>query len=197
MRLILASTSPTRARMLADAGLEFEVEGPRIDENEVKAALRAEGVAPRDQSDLLAEMKAVRVSAKRSGVLVIGADQVLDSSGQVLDKPRDMADARSQLARLRGNRHNLFSAAVVALDGEPIWRHVARVRMEMRAISDEFLESYLEAEGEAVLSTVGGYRIEGRGVQLFSRIEGDFFAVLGLPLLELLNWLRARGELPA
>ncbi|MFN3262228.1 MAG: Maf family protein [Pikeienuella sp.] len=193
--LILASTSATRADMLARAGIVVASVPPRVDEEEAKVALRAAGASPRDQADALAEMKARRVSARAPGALVIGADQVLDLGGEAFDKPRTREEARDQLLRLRGGRHHLYSAAVVARDGAPIWRHIARATLTMRAFSDPFLERYLDEEGDAVFSTVGGYRIEARGVQLFSRIEGDWFAILGLPLLELAAWLRVTGAL--
>ena len=193
--LILASTSATREDMLARAGIVVACVPPRVDEEEAKAALRAAGATPRDQADALAEMKARRVSARAPGALVIGGDQVLDLDGETFDKPRSREEARAQLLRLRGVRHHLFSAAVVARDGAPIWRHVARATLTMRNFSDAFLDRYLEEEGEAVFSTVGGYRVEAGGVQLFSRIEGDWFAILGLPLLELAAWLRVTGAL--
>lgn len=193
--VILASSSATRLEMLRKAGLDIESVPPRIDEEEVKAALRAAEVAPRDQADHLAEMKAVRVSARAPGVLVIGADQVLGLDGEAFDKPVDVSAAREQLLRLRGQRHQLFAAAVIALDGAPIWRHVGAPHLTMRVFSDEFLGSYLARMGDDVLQTVGCYRIEDEGAQLFSRIEGDWFSILGLPLLELMAFLRVRGAL--
>ncbi len=195
--LVLASASPTRARLLRDAGVEFEAVRPAVDEDEAKPALRAAGAAPRDQADALAEMKALAVSRRLPGRLVLGADQVLDLSGEAFDKPASLAEARDQLIRLRGQRHVLHSAAVVAENGAPIWRHVGRARLHMRAFSDAFLDNWLARVGEEALGSAGGYRIEGLGVQLFDRIEGDWFAILGLPMMELLAWLRIRGDLPA
>lgn len=194
--IILASTSTTRLDMLRRAGLEVETVSPRVDEDEVKAALRAADVTPRDQADHLAEMKALRVSSRAPGILVIGADQVLGLGEEVFDKPVDVVAARIQLLRLRGQRHQLFSAAVIALDGAPIWRHVGAPRLTMRDFSEPFLDDYLSRVGEDVLHTCGGYRIEEEGAQLFSRIEGDWFSILGLPLLEIMAFLRVRGVLP-
>lgn len=193
--VILASSSKTRATMLRDAGLEIATEAPRVDEDEVKVALRAEGACPRDQADMLAEMKATRISSRHPGALVIGADQMLEHDGGSLDKPANMAEAREHLLRLRNNTHHLHSAAVIALDGAPIWRHITRATLTMRPFTKTFLDDYLTAEGEGLLHSVGGYRIEKRGAQLFSRIEGDHFTILGLPLLPLLGFLRVRGVL--
>lgn len=193
--LILASGSAARAEMLRRAGAAPEIVKPNVDEEEVKIALRASGATPRDQADALAEIKAVRVSGKYPGVLTIGADQVLDLDGEAFDKPQSMEEARAQLLRLRGAKHTLFSAAAIALDGAPIWRHIGRAQLTMRRFSDEFLDRYLEETGEAVFETVGGYKLEEGGAQLFSRVEGDLFAILGLPLLELLAFLRVRGVL--
>lgn len=195
VRVILASASPTRAAMLRAAGLEIEAIAPRLDEDEIKTALRAEGASPRDQADALAEMKALRVSARHPDALVIGADQILDLNGEAFDKPADLDAARAQLRRLRGARHDLLSAAVIADGGAPIWRSVGRARLTMREFSDAFLEDYLARMGADTLTSCGGYQIEGVGAQLFSRVEGDHFAILGLPLIETLGFLRLRGAL--
>jgi septum formation protein len=195
--LILASGSTTRAGLLAAAGVVAEVVPPRVDEAEVKAALLAEGAPPRDVADTLAEIKAVRVSRRRPGAYVIGADQVLALGGDLLDKPSDLEEARRQLKRMRGRRHTLLSAAVVAIDGRPIWRHVGQARLAMRAFSDGFLDDYFARHGEGLLETVGAYKLEAGGAALFDQIEGDYFAILGLPLLELLGFLRLHGVCPA
>jgi septum formation protein len=194
-RVILASASPARAAMLRDAGVEIEVVPARVDEEAIKEAFRAEGVAARDLADALAEAKARQVSAQSGDALVIGGDQVLVFDGRTFDKPKDRAEARAQLSAMRGASHELLSAAVIYEGGAPVWRHIGAARLTMRPFSDTFLDAYLDAEGDAVLSTVGGYRIEERGAQLFSRVGGDYFSILGMPLLEMLGFLRARKVL--
>lgn len=193
--IILASASEARAAMLRAAGVAVETAPHRVDEDEMKAALRAEGAAPRDQADALAEMKAIRVSARHPGRLTLGADQILDQDGEAFDKPKDLEEARAQLWRLRGARHDLLSAAVIALDGAPIWRHVGRARLTMRPFTEAFMDRYLGAMGDDVMTTVGAYKLEGLGAQLFARVDGDYFTVLGLPLIETLGFLRVRGAL--
>jgi len=190
--LILASGSVARRRMLEAAGLVFEVDAPRVDEEAAKASLRAEGLKPRDQADALAELKALSVSRKRHG-LVVGADQMLAVEGDTLDKPKDAAEAREHLLRLRGRSHELLTAAVVAREGAVIWRYIDTPRLRMRAFSDAFLDDYLARAGDDVLRSVGAYQLEGLGAQLFERVEGDYFSVLGLPLLPLLAFLREHG----
>lgn len=196
MSVILASKSAARRAVLDGAAVPYEVLVAGVDEDAVKTGLLAEGATPRDIADALAELKALRVSRGRSD-FVIGADQTLDLDGQLYDKAEDIAAARERLKTLRGKTHKLHSAVVVAKDGAPIWREVVTARLTMRDFSDEFLEEYLSTEGEAALGSVGCYRLEGPGAQLFSRIEGDYFAILGLPLLGLLDLLRRHGKLPA
>jgi len=178
--------------MLEAAGLTFEVDAPRVDEEAAKASLRAGGLRPRDQADALAELKALSVSRSRPD-FVIGADQMLALDGDVFDKPKDMADARQHLMRLRGQTHELLTAAVVAREGAIIWRHIDTPKLKMRAFSDAFLDDYLAQAGDKILRSVGAYQLEGLGAQLFERVEGDYFSVLGLPLLPLLAFLREHG----
>lgn len=195
--LVLASASPARQAMLAAAGLAFVADPARIDEAALRASLGAAAARPRDIADALAEAKAVKISRRNPGALVLGADQVLATGdGRLHGKPESRAAARDQLLALRGRPHELLSAAVIAEDGAPVWRHVGRARLVMRDFGEDFLEAYLDAEGDAVLGSAGAYRIEGRGVQLFSRVEGSHFVILGLPLLEILDYLRLREICP-
>jgi septum formation protein len=192
--VILASKSPARAALLAGAGVDFETASPGVDETTVKQGLLAEGATPRDIADALAELKAVKVSNRRPG-LVIGADQTLELEGGLIDKADTLEAARARLQQLRGKAHMLHSAVVVARDGVPIWREIKSAKMNVRPFSDAWLERYLAREGEAVLGSVGCYRLEADGVQLFDRVEGDYFAILGLPLIGLLDLLRRHGAL--
>lgn len=192
MTLILASASSARRRMLEAAGLSFEVAPSLANENHAKATYRAGGMKPAAQAEALAELKALSVSGQREG-LVIGADQMLAISGQVLDKPRDVAEARSHLETLRGKTHELLTAVVVSRGKDIIWRHLDAPRLTMRTFSDAFLNDYLKRVGDNTLHSVGAYQLEGLGAQLFERIEGDHFSVIGLPLLPLLAFLREQG----
>ncbi|WP_316013373.1 nucleoside triphosphate pyrophosphatase [Roseobacter sp. HKCCA0434] len=195
MTLILASGSAARSTMLRNAGVSHEIDVSRIDEVSVKAAMLAEGAPPRDIADKLAELKGLRVSARQSERLVLSADQVLVCDGRLYDKPRDATELRAQLETLRGRAHELLSAAVICEAGRPVWRHVGRAQLVMRSFSDTFIEEYLSENAEGLLDSVGGYKLEEKGAQLFSRVQGDYFTVLGLPLLEVLGFLRARGYL--
>jgi septum formation protein len=181
--------------MLRQSGLDFEVARPRIDEEALRAGLGAEGATPRDIADALAGAKARRVAQKRPEALVIGCDQVLEFDGEVLAKAADPAALRAQLGRLNGGRHRLLSAVVVHEDGGPVWRHVGQARLTMRQISDTYLDAYVARHGADLLSCLGGYRLEAEGVRLFAQIEGDYFTVLGMPLLPLLDWLATRGDI--
>ena len=193
--VILASASTARAALLRAAGVEFTVEPATIDEAPRKRQARANGNSPIECAAALAAAKALWISQRHPAALVIGADQILAADSEWFDKPADQAEARAQLQRLRGRTHILATAACAMRAGVPIWRASSAPEMTMRQFSDAFIEAYIAAEGDALLGTVGGYRLEGRGVQLFSRISGDHFAVLGLPLLKLLDFLRERGAL--
>ncbi len=196
--LVLASASAARRAVLAAAGLSFAAEAAAVDEAAIKESARAEGIPPGEAAAALAEAKARRVSRRApNGALVIGADQILVCEGAWFDKPADAAAARAQLLALRNKAHELQTAVVCWRGGERVWGHVETPRLTMRAFSDAFLDAYLEAEGEAVLSSVGAYRLEGLGAHLFSAVRGEHAAVLGLPLLPLLGFLRGHGVLLA
>lgn len=191
--VVLASGSRTRAEMLERAGVRVALAPAAVDEEEIKLSARAQGVGVDEVAEALAELKAQRVTRKHPGALVIGADQMLECDGQWFDKPTGRDAAREQLKALRGKTHRLVSCAVVVRDGERLWHQVDRARLTMRPFSDAFLESYLDAAGDNVLHSVGAYQLEGLGAQLFHRVDGDFFTILGLPLLPLLGFLRVHG----
>lgn len=189
--LVLASASPSRASILQAAGLAVTIEPASLDEDPVKQSLRGNGAAT--IAGTLANLKAAQVCRNHPGALVIGADQVLECEGAWFDKPVDVDDARKHLLNLRGRTHELIAAVCVLRDGEALWRHTERARLTMRRFSTAFLERYLREQGDSVCESVGAYRIEGVGVQLFSAIEGNHFTILGLPLLPLLDFLRGHG----
>ncbi len=198
--LVLASASVTRRDVLQRAGLAFEAVAAAVDEAAIKEAAQAEGIPAAEAALLLAEAKAMRVARRHPEALVIGCDQLLvcpgeDGRPRWFDKPADLAAARAQLLALRGRRHELVTAAIAWRGGQRVWQDVTTPRLTMRAFSDGFLDAYLAAEGEAVLASVGAYRLEGLGVQLMARIEGEHSAILGLPLLPLLDFLRGHGVL--
>lgn len=191
-RLILASQSASRRAMLDAAGIRHDAIPAHVDEEAVKVAMS--GAKPRDLSDALAELKALKVSALHNDALVLGSDSlVVLGDGTILDKPRDRADAAAHLRAMSGGRHDIVSAAVLAQDGRAGWRHVEVAKLHVRTLSDGFIDSYLDIEWPAIAGCVGCFRIEGPGVQLFDRILGDHFTVLGLPLLPVLGQLRTLG----
>jgi septum formation protein len=196
MTLILASSSAGRRAMLAAAGIAHEAVSPQVDEDAAKASLSH--LSARDLADALAELKAAKVARLVGAGLVLGCDSTVAlSDGTLLDKPESREQAAAHLRAMSGTTHDLYSAAVLVRDGQPIWRHVDRARMTVRPLSEGFIEEYLDAEWPAISGCVGCYRIEARGIQLFARIEGSHFTILGLPLLPLVAQLRTLGHLPS
>ncbi|HVI98073.1 MAG TPA: nucleoside triphosphate pyrophosphatase [Sphingomonas sp.] len=196
MRLILASKSASRRAMLDAAGVPYEAVAANVDEDAVKQAMRGEAVAPRNLADALAELKAIKVSQAVPGALVLGSDSLVALEDRTtLDKPESREQAAAHLRLMSGRRHDLVSAAVIAENGRPVWRVVDRAKMFVRPLSDAFIDDYFDREWPAISGCVGCYRIEGPGVQLFTRIEGSQFTVLGMPLLPVLDYLRTRGVL--
>lgn len=191
-RLILASQSASRRAMLDAASVAYEALPAHIDEDAVKAGMA--GAKPRDLADTLAELKAIKVSGLNPDALVLGSDSLVAlADGTLLDKPRDRADAAAHLRQMSGGRHDIVSAAVLAQGGRPVWRHVEVAKLHVRPLSEGFIDAYLDGEWPAVAGCVGCFRIEGPGVQLFDRILGDHFTVLGMPLLPVLAQLRTLG----
>jgi septum formation protein len=194
-QVILASASAVRLALLEQAGVPVVAEAAAIDEPALKSAMDAEGVPAEACAARLAELKAMRISLRHPGVLVIGADQLLDCGGKRFDKPADLDAARDHLRALRGREHRLVTAAVAVSGGRRLWHVVTTATLSMRLFSDDFLQTYLELAGPGILDSVGAYRLEGMGVQLFDRIDGDYFTVLGLPLVPVLDFLRGQGVL--
>lgn len=198
MTLILASQSAARRAMLTAAGVPHEALPAHVDEDAITAGLMAEQASPERIADALAEVKALKISRQVPGALVLGADSVVAAAdGALLNKPETRPRAEAQLRQLAGTTHRLISAAVICEGGKPVWRSVSAARLTMRRLSDDFIASYLDAEGEAVLGCAGCYRIEGLGAQLFARVDGDQFTIRGLPLFPVLDYLRTRGLLPS
>jgi len=193
--IILASASSSRRRMLAHAGIDFETVPARTDEQSLKVTLLAGGTSPRDISDALAEMKAQKVSSKNPGAFVIGSDQVLECDGQLCSKMTTLEAAKIQLQNLRGKTHRLYSAVVISQDGAPLWRYIGRADMVMHDFSDAFIDDYLTAAGTDILASVGCYFYEEHGSRLFLKTTGDYFVILGMPLLEVLAYLRQQGAI--
>lgn len=193
--IVLASGSPFRKKMLADAGLDFIQDRPQIDERAVEKAVEGSGLTPEDLASILAEAKALDVSQRHPGKIVIGTDQTLSLGDEVLHKPKDMEEARRRLLALSGKTHQLNSAIVLVRDGEVLWRHVGIARLTMRQLDPGFIGRHLSSVGDKALSSVGAYQIEGEGIQLFESIEGDHFTIVGLPLLPLLDQLRHLGAI--
>jgi septum formation protein len=191
--LYLASASAARVELLRRAGVAFTQEPAAIDEAEIRSALRGEGATAAQAAESLAELKARKVSEHRPAALVVGADQILECGGAWFDKPADRDHALAQLRALRGRSHLLISSTCVVRDAEPVWHQTETAELVMRPFTDAFLDAYLDAVGDTALQSVGAYQLEGLGAQLFSRVRGDYFTILGLPLLPLLEFLRQHG----
>lgn len=196
-RLILASGSTARAEMLRRAGVAFAISPARIDEEAFTAGLQASGANFRDIADALAESKARKVAAKHPDALVLGGDQVLEFEERIVSKPKTRDDAVQQLMSMRGADHKLHSAAVIYEGTRPVWRHVGQARLKMAMSSDAWIAEYVDRNWDHIRHSAGAYRIEDEGIRLFSRVDGDHFVILGLPLLEVLSYLAMRGTLPS
>ena len=194
MNIILASGSPIRKQILEDSGVMFEVVVKSIDEASIKSSMIKEGANNLSIVSALAELKSIKVSSETPG-LVIGADQIMVFDGAIYDKPKTREEARERLITIRNKTHYLMGSVVVSEGGVSVWRHSSKVELRVRNFTDKFIENYIDQEGDALLQTVGAYRFEKRGSQLFSSVKGDFFSVLGLPLLPLLDYLRTRNAI--
>lgn len=193
--IILASGSETRQAMLRQAGIDFTSMLPRIDEDNIKASLLAEEASPRDIADTLAEFKARRIANKHPEALVIGSDQVLELGREILSKPSSPDDAVAQLTMMSGKQHKLLSAAVIYEDAKPVWRTVGQVRLTMRVLTPQYVESYVDRNWDDICHCVGCYQLEAEGARLFARVDGDYFTVLGMPLLDVLGYLTMSGAI--
>jgi len=194
--LLLASASPIRLQLLRSAGLEVTAQPARIDEDAIRQALQADAASPRDIADALAEMKARKLAEKNPEALVLGCDQILAFKGRVYGKPETPDEARGQLSEFRGQTHQLISALVLYDAGKPIWRHMSEAKLTMRPLSDSYLDDYISRNWQSLRESVGGYKLEEEGIRLFFTIEGDYFSILGLPILPLLGYLGTRGFIP-
>lgn len=195
-KLILASASKTRKRMLENAGINVETCPPATDEDALKASMIAANISPRSIADGLADAKARSVSMLRPEGLILGADQILELDGNILSKVNNVEDATAKLKRLSARTHQLHSAAVIYENGQPVWRAVETATMSVRPLSDNFIDSYLANLGDDAFWSVGAYQLEGLGIQLFEKIKGDYFVILGLPLVPVLDFLRRREIIP-
>ena len=191
--LVLASGSAIRAQLLTNARVPFRVRKAPVDEDAIKAGLMAEGIRPRDLSDALAEAKAQRIGMKEPDAFVLGCDQILEIDGQVLSKASNRDEAADHLRLLSGKQHRLYSAAVIFHEARPIWRMIGEARLTMRDLSDDYIQTYLDRNWPDVSYCVGCYQVESEGLRLFSRIDGDYFSILGLPMTGLLTYLMDRG----
>lgn len=192
-QLILASSSHTRLNMLRAAGIDVASHPARVDEAALRAGLEAEDATPQDIADFLAEMKARKIAERHPESLVLGCDQILEFKGKAWGKPETQEEAKHQLMQLRGQRHQLLSAVVLYHDAKPIWRHVGKARLMMHEFSDNWLDGYIARNWDSIRHSAGAYLLEEEGIRLFSEVEGDYFTILGLPLLPLLGYLRLRG----
>ncbi len=193
--IILASASDIRSKLLNNADINHEVIPANIDEEMIKASLESEGITPRDMADVLAEQKAKKISLKYPDAFVIGSDQVLDFQGQYFSKPKSPECLVEFLVKVSGEDHRLYSSAVIYKGGRPVWRHVGKVTLAIRDLSKEYIRDYVISEWDNIRYCVGGYKIEDKGLRLFDKIEGDYFVILGLPLLELIRFLAVNGAL--
>ncbi len=193
--IILASASSIRQDLLRKAGIQFDTKVASIDEESVKASLFQEGAPIRDLADVLAELKAEKIARNNPDAIVIGSDQVLEFQGKTHSKPKDKADAIAQLEALSGNPHKLYSAAVIYDQARPVWRYIGQANMAMRPLGDAYISDYVDRNWDHIQYCVGGYQIEAEGARLFSRIDGDYFSILGMPLIQVLGYLTSLGAI--